>query len=86
VLADRLHGLPGVRAAWPTDDVQPSRRERIALEHRLAALNYKVGDFDGHLDFAMRDAIRELQVRFGMLPDGHPGHAFLERVGVAAIH
>jgi membrane-bound lytic murein transglycosylase B len=85
VLADRLHGLPGVRAAWPADDVQPSRRERIALERRLAALRYKVGDFDGHLDFAMRDAIRELQTQFGMLPDGYPGRAFLERVGVAAM-
>src|ERR1700722_10293322 len=59
VLADRLHGLPGIRAAWPADDVQASRRERIALEHRLAALSYKVGGFDGHLDFEMRDAIRE---------------------------
>jgi membrane-bound lytic murein transglycosylase B len=85
VLADRLHGLPGVRAAWPADDTQPSRRERIALERRLAALSYKVGDFDGHLDFAMRDAIRELQTQFGMLPDGHPGRAFLERVGVTAM-
>jgi membrane-bound lytic murein transglycosylase B len=86
VLADRLHGLPGIRAAWPADDVQASRRERIALEHRLAALSYKVGDFDGHLDFEMRDAIRELQTQFGMVPDGHPSRAFLERVGVAAAH
>jgi membrane-bound lytic murein transglycosylase B len=84
VLADRLHGLPGILAAWPADDVQPSRRERIALQHRLAALGYKVADFDGHLDFEMRDAVRELQVRFGMVPDGHPSRAFLDRVGVAA--
>jgi hypothetical protein len=56
VLADRLRGLPGVLAAWPADDVQPSRKERIALQHRLAALGYKVADFDGHFDFELRDA------------------------------
>jgi lytic murein transglycosylase len=85
VLADRLNGLPGIRAAWPPDDVQPSRKERIALQHRLAALGYKVADFDGHFDFNLRDAVRELQVRFGMAPDGHPSRAFLDRVGVAAV-
>jgi lytic murein transglycosylase len=84
VLADRLRGLPGVLTAWPADDVQPSRRERIALQHRLAALGYKVADFDGHFDFELRDAVRELQVRFGMAPDGHPSRAFLDQVGVAA--
>jgi membrane-bound lytic murein transglycosylase B len=83
-LADRLHGLPGILAAWPADDVQPSRKERIALQHRLAALGYKVADFDGHFDFDLRDAVRELQVHFGMVPDGHPSQAFLDRAGVAA--
>jgi peptidoglycan lytic transglycosylase B len=84
VLADRLHGLPGVLAAWPADDIQPSRHERVALQHRLATLGYKVADFDGHLDFELRDAVRELQFRFGMVPDGHPSRAFLDQVGVAA--
>jgi peptidoglycan lytic transglycosylase B len=82
VLADRLYGLPGVLAAWPPDDAQPSRRERIALQHRLAALGYKVADFDGRFDFDLRDAVRELQVRFGMMPDGHPSRAFLDRIGM----
>jgi membrane-bound lytic murein transglycosylase B len=74
----------GGSADWPADDVQPSRRERIALQHRLAALGYKIADFDGHFDFELRDAVRELQVRFGMVPDGHPSRAFLDQVGVAA--
>jgi membrane-bound lytic murein transglycosylase B len=84
VLSDRLHGLPGVQAVWPADDTQPSRRERIALQHRLAALGYKIGDFEGHLDFELRDAVRALQARFAMVPDGHPSRAFLDQVGVAA--
>ena len=66
---------------WPTGC---TRHERIALQHRLSGLGYKVADFDGHLDFELRDAVRELQVRFGMVPDGHPSRAFLDQAGVAA--
>ncbi len=81
-LADRLRGLPAFRAAWPTDDFQPSRAERTALQYRLAALGYKLADFDGHFDFELRDMVRDLQRRYGMIPDGYPGRAFLNRVGV----
>jgi membrane-bound lytic murein transglycosylase B len=81
-LADRLRGLPPFRAAWPADDFQPSRNQRIALQRQLAALGYKVADFDGHFDFELRDAIRDLQIRFGLIPDGYPSRSFLDRVGV----
>jgi membrane-bound lytic murein transglycosylase B len=81
-LADRLRGLPAFRGAWPAGDFQPSRNQRIALQHRLADFGYKVADFDGHFDFDLRDAIRDLQQRFGMVPDGHPSRAFLDRAGV----
>ena len=81
-LADRLRGLPPFRGAWPADDFQPSRSQRIALQRRLAALGYKVADFDGHFDFDLRDAMRELQQRFGMVPDGHPSRPFFDRAGV----
>ena len=81
-LADRLRGLPPLRAAWPLDDFQPSRDQRVALQRRLAALGYTVSDFDGHFDFDLRDAVRDLQRHFGMIPDGHPSRAFLARAGV----
>jgi peptidoglycan lytic transglycosylase B len=83
-LSDRLRGLPPVRTAWPVDDFQPSRGQRVALQRRLAQLGYKVADFDGHFDFELRDAVRDLQMRFGMIPDGHPSRDFLERAGVHA--
>ena len=38
---------------WPTGC---TRHERIALQHRLSGLGYKVADFEGHLDFELRDA------------------------------
>ena len=83
-LADRLRGDPPFRGTWPVDDFQPSREQRIALQRKLAALGYKIQDFDGHFDFDLRDAVRDLQGQFGMVPDGHPGRAFLGRVGAAA--
>ncbi len=84
-LADQLHGLPPFRAVWPVDDFQPSRDQRIALQRRLAALGYKVQDFDGHFDFDLRDAVRDLQAKFDMIPDGYPSRVFLDRVGVRAL-
>ncbi len=81
-LADRLRGLGPIRTAWPADDRQLSRDERIVLQTKLAELGYPVRDFEGHFDFDLRDAIRELQVRFGIRPDGHPTVALLERLGI----
>jgi membrane-bound lytic murein transglycosylase B len=83
-LADRMRGLPPIRTAWPPNDFQPSRNSRKALQRRLAALGYKVTDFEGHIDFALRDDIRQMQLRFGMIPDGYPGRALLQRLGVQA--
>jgi membrane-bound lytic murein transglycosylase B len=81
-LADRMRGLPPFRRPWPVDDFQPSRRQRVALQRRLADLGYKIADFEGHVDFDLRDAVRKEQQRFGMIPDGHPSRAFLARIGV----
>jgi membrane-bound lytic murein transglycosylase B len=81
-LADRLHGLRPFLSAWPADDQQLSREARIALQRKLAGLGYAVDDFEGRIDFDLRDAIRKEQVKFGMLPDGHPTVALLARLGI----
>ncbi len=81
-LADRLHGGPPIKAAWPADDHPISRDARIALQKKLAALGHKVLDFEGHIDFDLRDNIREEQKKMGMLPDGNPTAAFLDKLGV----
>jgi membrane-bound lytic murein transglycosylase B len=83
-LSDRLRGLGPIPASWPADDFQPSRGERIALQRRLSELGYRIEDFEGHLDFDLRDAVRDQQQKFGMVPDGHPNRAFLSRIGVHA--
>jgi membrane-bound lytic murein transglycosylase B len=81
-LADRLHGGAAIRAKWPTDDHPLSRDARIALQKKLASLGYKVNDFEGHIDFDLRDNIRAEQKKFGMLPDGNPTEQLLRKLGV----
>jgi len=81
-LADRIGGAQPIRTPWPKDDVQLPRDARIALQRKLAALGYKVNEFDAHIDFDLRDNIRAEQVRFGMRPDGHPTPTLLEKLGI----
>lgn len=81
-LADRMSGGPPIKAAWPTDDRPLPREARVALQRRLAALGYKVNEFEGHVDFDLRDNIRAEQAKHGMVPDGNPTLTFLEKIGV----
>ena len=81
-LADRLAGAGPFKAKWPADDRPLSRDARIALQKKLAALGYAVKDFEGHVDFDLRDDIRREQARFGMTPDGNPTSALLERLSI----
>ena len=79
-IGDRIRDGGPIRATWPVNDVQLSRLQRIALERRLAELGYKVNDFEGHIDFDLRDSIRDVQSKLGMLPDGSPTPEFLRRL------
>jgi hypothetical protein len=81
-LADRLDGGAPIKAKWPTDDRPLSRDARIALQKKLASLGYKVTDFEGHVDFDLRDNIRIEQKKFGMVPDGNPTPLLLDKLGV----
>jgi membrane-bound lytic murein transglycosylase B len=81
-LADRMNGAPRFTSAWPAQDPQLTRAQRVALQKRLAELGYTVRDFQGRLDFDIRDAVRIEQRKLGLRPDGHPTAALLERIGV----
>jgi lytic murein transglycosylase len=81
-LADRIHGGGLIKAAWPKDDRQLSRDARIALQRKLSALGYKMNEFEGHIDFDLRDNIRAEQKKLGMVPDGTPTLLLLDRLGV----
>lgn len=81
-LADRMSGGAPIKAAWPKDDRPLPRDARVALQRKLASLGYKVNEFDGHVDFDLRDNIRAEQKKFGMQVDGNPTAAFLDKLGV----
>jgi membrane-bound lytic murein transglycosylase B len=81
-LADRMNGGAPIKTAWPTDDRPLSRDARIALQKKLSALGYKVVDFEGHVDFDLRDNVRAEQAKLGMVPDGNPTAMFLQKLGV----
>ena len=82
-LADRMHGGPPIKTAWPKDDHPLSRDARVALQKKLASLGYKVNEFDGHVDFDLRDNIRDEQIKLGMVPDGNPTPVLLEKLGMS---
>jgi lytic murein transglycosylase len=81
-LADGIQGRRPSHAEWPKEDAQLSLDQRIALQKKLAELGYRVRNVTGHFDFDLRDAVREVQAKSGMVPDGHPTPALLGRLGV----
>jgi membrane-bound lytic murein transglycosylase B len=81
-LADRMRGRGPIQGQWPADDRQLSMAERIALQKKLAELGYTIRNFTGHFDFELRDAVRDMQLKAGLVPDGHPTAAVLTYAGV----
>ena len=82
-LADRMNG--GAADQGGVAGRRPPALARRA--HRLAEKTCprsatRCNDFEGHIDFDLRDNIRAEQDKLGMLPDGNPTAAFLEKLGV----
>ncbi len=79
-LADRLAGGASIVAAWPSGDRALSRAEREELQRRLDEKGFAPGPVDGILGVETRVAIRKFQRAAGLIEDGHPGPAVLERL------
>jgi membrane-bound lytic murein transglycosylase B len=77
--ANRLRGMAAYRAKWP-EVIPLNRDERIRMQKLMQAKGYPVNNVVGQIDFDLRDQIRILQVKFGLLPDGHPTETFLRRL------
>jgi lytic murein transglycosylase len=78
ILGDRLKGLPGIQAPWPTDDPPLSRAERRELQRLLTARGYDVGEADGRVGSKTRDAIKDVERQIGLDPKGRPGGKVLQ--------
>ena len=61
------------------------RDDRIAMQKKLAALGYDQTRFTAHIDFKMRDFVRAEQKKHGLVTDGHPNAALMEKMGAASL-
>ncbi len=78
-LSDRLRGGGAFAQNWP-DERALTRTERAELQSLLVQRGYDIGTVDGILGQKTRVAVQDFQIRAGMLPDGYPSVAVLERL------
>ena len=77
--ATRLAGAPALaRGNGPVQSL--SLAETKELQQHLAKLGFDVGKIDGVVGAASRNAIRAMQVKYGLPADGYPSTALLGRL------
>lgn len=79
-LADRLRGEGPFVHPWPRGDRALSTAEREELQQRLTAAGYDTQGTDGKIGPNTVDALRAWQAARGLVPDGYPSVAVLERI------
>src|SRR4051794_16143920 len=81
-LSDLMQGGGPIKTPWPAQATQLPRDDRIAMQKKLAALGYDQTRFTAHIDFKMRDFVRAEQKKHGLVTDGHPNAALMEKIGL----
>ena len=81
-LSDLMQGGGPIKTPWPTQATQLPRDDRIAMQKKLATLGYDQTRFTAHIDFKMRDFVRAEQKKYGLVTDGHPNAALMEKMGL----
>jgi membrane-bound lytic murein transglycosylase B len=82
-LGDRvLGGLP-IQGSWPKDQPMLAKEERQELQQRLARLGFYEGETDGKFGSKTREAVRNFQLRRGLIPDGYADYAVLRELRTA---
>ncbi|MNT89519.1 putative peptidoglycan binding domain protein [compost metagenome] len=69
-----------MRAAWPREERQLGRSERIELQELLAQNGLEPGPADGIIGANTRKAVRAFQLRLGWPADGYPTQELLVRL------
>jgi membrane-bound lytic murein transglycosylase B len=70
-LGDRVLGGAPIAGEWPTSEPPLGKDERIEVQKRLAALGLYEGDADGRLGSKTREALRQFQLKRGLVADGY---------------
>jgi lytic murein transglycosylase len=79
-LGDRLMGGLPIQGAWPKDQPMLDKDQRQELQERLAHMGFYEGNADGKLGSKTRDAVRNFQLRRGLIPDGYADYAVLREL------
>ncbi len=81
LLADRLRGEGALAHPWPRAEGALSNTERYEVQQLLTQRGFEIGGPpDGHLGPRSRRAIQLFQASTGMVPDGFPSLAVLNRL------
>jgi peptidoglycan lytic transglycosylase B len=78
--ADRLRGGPPFVQAWPRQERELSRAERLELQQLLAQRGFYRGTPDGQFGGETREALRGFQASVGAPADGFASSEVLERL------
>lgn len=79
-LSDRLKGKPAIQASWPRQDRALKFSERKELQNLLTAKGFSTQGIDGKIGPNTINAVRAYQRSVGLIPDGYPSLAVLQKL------
>lgn len=79
-LGDRIAGGSGLQADWPVKEPRLDMHATQDLQRRLKAAGLYNHDADGRIGTGTREAVRQYQLRAGLVADGWPTPALLARL------
>lgn len=80
LLADRIRGIASLKGRWPTQETTLNRAQITAMQKKLKALGYPIETIDGKIGPAARAALRTWQAKAGLVADGYPTPAVLQKL------
>ncbi|WP_100959210.1 lytic murein transglycosylase [Bosea sp. FBZP-16] len=79
-LGDRIVGRPALQGEWPVKAPRLDKAGITDVQLRLKGLGLYNHDADGRIGTGTREAVRQYQLRVGLLADGYPTPALLTRM------
>ncbi len=79
-LAKRFKGKGRIVKAWPLENLPLNQAQSKELQQLLSEQGHKVGEIDGKVGSKTIKAIKAYQSRKGLIADGYPSSALLNRL------
>ncbi len=79
-LADRIAGRGAIEGEWPRTAPRLDKQQVQDLQRRLGRLGLYSGTGDGRIGSGTREAVRRYQLSQGLVADGWPTPALLQRL------